>query len=970
MEIPITNYYLKIFKDKLDSLSNDMLFRDNPENLYVFFDILDYSSGYMFFVPNRLYYSFLDWDEFYDILMNRPVVQNGVEYPTLQNILTELNWEKFIEQIVDNLNIVVGNYDTQQRLMEAWDGFQWLDRDFKDLLEKPEEELSLSELRLRGRLLLQEMLPVQQYNGIEVFNLSRVEYVKYLYRSKGTTRDIEYILKFFGYDVSVETAGEELELLDIDWDNYDTDILDKLLTPEVAEELDTNDDMTSLKELICSDISNWDAYVNGYNIINSFKYKTESTHLTTAENGNIIDREVTIYKNPDGSETEVVKTFTTNAYTRLSTVEVENKTTINGVSKSLVTISKLDTIGRVIGQEQFSKENAVFIKYEDGIISYENFNKRERVEIKDNLYILYRDDLKIKEVSIPELTNPYNQYSENVYGSDLEITVYQYNIDGIEIEVKDKVQRETFLTVTERTITTPEDSITYTIIDFDYTPENNQYLKTEFTSINDDYSFVVDSKESEAPEIDEKLFKKFNDTLSNRVTDWSNISVLWLDNGSSVSIENVIDFEINGETVTIDGNSVQATIEGEEPFFDISFYYNAQYNIKVNYETEELSISIVSETEEYFIDGIDVVYYDDGHKNVRAECKMQHNVYDPDITTFNKELKYESILYDTSNSDVGDAGIIDSSLGLIDTYYLTTPINANEDFSEEDYLTDPFLSSSISDRLLTLRFILHIFERSFKGLFTADVEILIEELLESRTMALTKIKDIFAEVPISEDYKYDPEDDLALKFKWWQYYDYEPEEDYRYIYFYKDCRELFSKFGSVVDNTCYSVIGNEGNIRKVNNDVLNEVETVDTPLTYSFDEINQYPREDEYLVDIKKDHWDSCEIIHHLVNNTVYKNVDNSDGKVVDNYSLIDDRNYVYCIDNWEFKEHCTVYSKTVVNNSDGTVVDNSNENYCTVRNAQLTELMDHVTIENDDGDVFVVYFKDINEDNYDYYVD
>jgi len=451
MKQPITKHYLDYFTRTIDNISDDMLFKDNQTNIKKYFGLGDDdNSGYIFFSTENLFYNYSTFDKFYNAL-SIEIKQGDKTFPSLITILTDLKWFKDITKVVENLNIIIGDLNTQDKIFKGFNGFKFIDKELNKLLLKDIKKLTISEKRLRGRLLLQEILPVQQYNGGSMYDLSNVEYIKAFYQGKGTIRDNEYILKYLGCNVNMETVGSEVILQEVDWETYDTEKLDNLLKKDTTHQLSTtsqtkfSSDELSLDELLKNDAYNFKLASKGYNTLATTPIATpaeivDNVEENTDEDGNIVSIEET--KNTeDGVDVNILKTTIKNPNTHISSVKVE-KTFIDedGIKNKNVTSSKLGINNIILGQIQYSENSLGYsIKTKDGEETYINENINEKITISDKdgkrTVTTFKDDKKVDKITYP-FSDSFVKTSkiENIYGSDdyYEINNYILGTDKIE----------------------------------------------------------------------------------------------------------------------------------------------------------------------------------------------------------------------------------------------------------------------------------------------------------------------------------------------------------------------------------------------------------------------------------------------------------------------------------------------------------------------------------------------------------
>jgi len=1183
MAKPITSYFLDIYKSKLNTLTDDMLFKDTPENIYRYFDILEEdNSGYIYFSPENLFYSYSNWDNFYTSL-DQNIIQNDIEYPTLISLFPEMKWDNDIIHVVESLNNIISSIESQNILLEAFNGFNWIDKNLKDLLKK-DDNLTDSEVRLRGRLLLQEMLPVQQYSGGEVYDLSHVEYIKAFYQSKGTIRDNEYMLKFFGYDVDLGTAGEEIIPLELDWTTYNTKGLDKLIHQGdgTSTEVSADGSLISLSSLVENDVNNYSKYISAYettcqevkmvsNCCNPEELKEQEqsssnentvppeeeetdtgippeeeeeqtepeeeledgTQVEKDADGNIVTTTV------DGDNTKIV---TLNPETGITSVKLLNKKVNEfGIQTIKTTISKIDADGVVLGQLQYFKNNGDYKNSLDkDKRTFENFLSKEKVEVTTDIIALerkittYKDDSKLDEIKFafdePNLTKTVE--IENIYDSEdyFETTTYVNDETNEKIVYIDFIKiDENFTKNIERKVTVYKDgvkdsSITYKVIEFEFNPtleeldgdkRDTSYKltsvllngkRTVSTKVKDDgknydkdilISNIYEDEKvyNEYTNSDDKLVKTriFDTDITYKTFYLGDVDVTWESlfddwnqkETSKLSFNNltlndiVLDnLEIRSsyknsgyEELYINGTKLEngnVVVERNLPETKISFEKDSVlYNINVNYKTENIKVEIIdgNSSQKYIFNSNkikDTIYrkiVDEANDNIsyslRAKCditnitysyKKEHysdkitfdepqveiehkneflknkeiyttitttktrnnngvyvitvtkqiktieiknvdgslkvvttienideegkssktssteDYYDQTVGTGGTETKEdeeptdEEILLDTSSDEAGETEVIDEDLA--DTSEEVADDSSDENSSSDDTSDSDENSSSddtsdsdensssddsllggdnnsVNDQVLSLDFNIDIIGDSFKGLFTADVENLVKEVLSARSTASVKIDTINVLAPITERYAYVIEELLNRIIEWYEEYNFAPQELLTYQKNILDCRMLFSKFGNYVSNICYSNIGNVGAVRSVNNDIDNQVETFMYKETFSYTEVDQYIKDETLFTKFDKNIFDSYEV-YRYVNNRIRKSVSNENSILILNGALIRDDIYTYEY-NVEHRDDCALYL-WAVSNRKADFKQINNVRYCMIKNLTIDD--------------------------------
>jgi len=1034
---PLTTYFLNFISQKLEE-QNDILFKDNPNNIYKYFGISqDDNVGYIYFSPENLYYSYTTWDNFYNSLFQE-IKQGDKLYPAIPTILPELDWSNDKVTITNTLNSIISNISYQDRILEKYQGFKWIDKEFIKLLDK-DDNLTTTELRLRGRLLLQELLPVQQYQGGSVYDLSHVEYIKAFYESKGTIRDSEYLLKYFGYNVDLGTAGEEIINVDIDWNTFDESGLKALLHPETPQEEEIAP--ADIDELVENDIgyflSKYQIDCNLYNPANlDQKTMTDvanllAANITTDQQAQNIYQEVANNTNNTTSNTTSNTGTTTPSLT--SDTNPATDTNIPQVPQTdeeypeIPLISDLKVVTKGYPDKNFYEIfNNKVVLTQEGIDWYNAGNELPDYDIivkelpdvsKDKRFVVDTEN-KIVEYWKTKIEDRAGIGAYKIVPAGDENNPYKVNIELSE-DGKIYFQKTGDLPhyrIVKRSDPILETSLpTYNVTLKIRNPGDIQYynidqngnitlneLGAELVNQGKELPpyeiYIIDNETGLEKDLEETPIQaiQVNDSVKLRVTKAKEIVQGQAKEGDLVAIAQAYDED--GDDIKLSVKSaypnVSYTTDKNGNVKDIEFYQidekgyitltkegadavNNGYNLPnfIVYSTDgkqDEDTTFYAEYSPTALDlDVDVEKYQTKEEEAKANTLVgkvlikQHGFATKTILSDGKSftdtqtylqeasnldnVSTSSSSTTTSSTDTGatsstsptssttttgttDTGTTDTTTGTSSSTDTTTTssntIDGNALFNEGDG------TSQVNNKIIDLNFDIDVLSPTFKGLFTADIENLVQQVLSQRNTANVTIGNINVNEPVKESYPYIIEELLIRLLKFLETYDYKQEENLTYQKNILDCRRVFSRFERLVDNLCYYRVSNKAN-NKVNND-LNGYEDLTLYEEFLFTDEDKFEKEDNLRKEFKKLHFDTYEV-YRFVNNRIKKSVSNVNPIIITNMSLLDDRNYLYEVKK-SYVDKCSPYY-IKVNNKVYEKVDN--QHYCKVKNRRIDDKFD-----------------------------
>lgn len=231
-DIDLDDIYVHPFAD-IDNLTSVFRLDEMFDNIY---------TSYLEFDKTTLHYPYITDEEFYQDLMNNTI--RGTD-KTIPAILPELNWD--FSNMADNLNYILFNKNVQEKLLAYLSKDNILNPKLIDLLEQ--YITTFNEQKILGRLLLEEVLPIKRYSYGNLLNFKRPEYIKGFFSMKGTKGDLDYLLKFIGYDSNVTYLKEEMHhISNIDDIQYESDItndefIEKIMLQNGIEESYNTDNL-------------------------------------------------------------------------------------------------------------------------------------------------------------------------------------------------------------------------------------------------------------------------------------------------------------------------------------------------------------------------------------------------------------------------------------------------------------------------------------------------------------------------------------------------------------------------------------------------------------------------------------------------------------------------------------------------------------------------------------------------------
>lgn len=217
--IELEDVYSHPFED-IDNLTSVFKLDEIFENIY---------TSYLEFADDNIHYPYIDDSQFYDYLIHNFIRGTSL---TLPEVLPQLNWGN--ENTKDNLNYVIFNQTAQTKILKVLTQDNILNPKLIELLAQ--HLTGFNDIKLVGHLLLEEILPVKKYSYGNLLNFKRPEYIKGFFSMKGTQGDLDYLLKFIGYDSNVTHTNKSLHHIEnIELINYTDDItedeyIDKIIS--------------------------------------------------------------------------------------------------------------------------------------------------------------------------------------------------------------------------------------------------------------------------------------------------------------------------------------------------------------------------------------------------------------------------------------------------------------------------------------------------------------------------------------------------------------------------------------------------------------------------------------------------------------------------------------------------------------------------------------------------------------------
>ena len=1014
---PLTTYFLNFISEKIDGEDN-LLFKDNKKNIYKYFGISqEDNTGFIYFSPSNLYYSYTSWDNFYNSLFQE-ITQNKIKYPAVPTILPKEDWKKNEVTITNTLNKIISNKQSQDKILEKYKTFKWIDKNLVKLLKKG-NNLNETDLRLRGRLLLQEILPVQQYSGGSVYDLSHVEYIKAFFESKGTIRDSEYLLKYLGYNVDLGTAGEDIINVDIDWKTFNDSGLKALIHPKQKEEQKIVP--ANIDNLVENDI---DYFLSKYKVDCNLYGNNNNQSMTQISNG--LATNIT-KKDAESIYAEVAKSNPKNN-SKSNSSTLNATPTKNDTQKTIQTdrqfpniplLSDLKIISRGYPNKNFyeffndkvvltkegiewynsgknlpdydivvkeikdaSKDKNFVVDKDKKIVKYwltkiedraeldtyeiipeesKDTPYKVRIQLSENGKILFQKTGILEHYKIEKRNEPILQTALQNYDVILkiknpgEIQYYKISQDG-EITLNEVgaelVNKSKPLPPYEIYI---EDNKTGLEKDFKETPlqvvQVNDSVKLRVTKVKE--VIQGEAKENDLIGI-AQAFDEDGDNISLSIKSvYPKISYTKDKNGNIEDIEFYKIDEKGNITLTKEGadainkgynlpNFVVFSTDGKQKE-KTKFY--AEYSptaLNLDVDVEKFQATEEKATDKTLIGKVLIKKHGFSSKTVGSDGKteLETDKYLKDASSV--EVKDNSTGNTTENTSENNSSNDSSKTG--NTTENTSGNSTGNNTSSSSKKDSNSVSGDslfnkgdgtkkVNDKIIDLNFNIDVLNSSFKGLFTSDIQKLVQEVISKRNTANVKIGKINVKEPITEKYPDLTIELLTRLLHFLEKYDFKKEENLIYQKNISDCRRAFSRFERLVDNRCYFNLSNSSK-NKVNND-LNGYEDMTMFETFLFTEKDKFKKQELLKKEFKKVQFDSYEV-YRLVNNRVKKSIKNTNPIIITNTSLLDDKNYKYVIDK-KIYDKCSNYFIKINNSSLEKI---NNLSFCKVRNRRIEDAL------------------------------
>jgi len=241
--IELEDVYKHPFED-MDNLTSVFKLDEIFDNIY---------TSYLEFSSENLHYPYIDDSQFFDYLLHNFIRGTST---TLPEVLPSLNWSN--ENMKDNLNYVIFNKSAQDKILEFLNVDQILNPKLVELLSQ--HLTGFNDIKLVGHLLLEEILPVKKYNYGNLLNFKRPEYIKGFFSMKGTQGDLDYLLKFIGYNSQVTYTNSSLhhitnaDSLSYSPEDTEDDYIDKIISSNnIVESYNENNLILNIQAELYSD---------------------------------------------------------------------------------------------------------------------------------------------------------------------------------------------------------------------------------------------------------------------------------------------------------------------------------------------------------------------------------------------------------------------------------------------------------------------------------------------------------------------------------------------------------------------------------------------------------------------------------------------------------------------------------------------------------------------------------------------